>query len=147
MPAKWQRVRIDIPDEYKPIDRERIADLVIEHIVERTQKLRVDKSGKAFPKYSESYIKSLYFKIVGKQKSKIDLTLSGDMLAELKLLSHKHGEILIGFEKGSEENARADGNIRGTYGKQFENIRKKRDFLGIQTKELKRLMNIYERQE
>jgi hypothetical protein len=135
MPAKWQRIRIDIPEHFTPAQREYIADEIIEHIKTRSESGK-DKNGRAFKRYSKSYKESIDFEIAGKT-AKVDLTLSGDMLADLSLLSHKKGSILIGYENGTEENARADGNITGSYGRKSGNIKKARDFLGIQPNKLK----------
>ena len=113
--------------------------------MERTDQGK-DKNGKPFPKYSkksnysESYKKSLDFKIAGKSASKINLQLSGDMLAAITVLKYAKDSVEIGFEKGSEENARADGNIRGTYGQDAPNPRISRDFLGISEKELSKIL-------
>lgn len=106
--------------------------------MERTNK-GVDKDGAKFPGYSKEYMKSLDFKIAGKSKS-VDLQLSGDMLAAIKALKTTRNWVEIGFEKGSEENARADGNIRGTYGKSSPIPGKARDFLGISEKELVKII-------
>lgn len=57
------------------------------------------------------------------------------MLDALSLLSTKPGEIVVGFDKDSDMNGRAEGNILGTYG-QPEPITKPRDFLGITKKDL-----------
>lgn len=116
-----------------------LADLVIEHIVDRTQR-GLDKDGRKFPGYSPEYVKSLDFKIAGKSKGDVNLTLSGDMLAAIDILQDKPGLIRIGFEKGSDENARADGNIRGTYGSDTPSRKKARDFLGLPDKVLEKLI-------
>jgi hypothetical protein len=130
---------IKIPKKYKPDEREAIAYEIIEKIVERTQK-GLDKKGENFKGYSKSYMKSLDFQIAGKGK-KPDLTLSGDMLAEMKLLKHKSGEIVIGYEKGSTENAKAEGNILGTYGQSSPIRGKKRDFLGASRDEMQKILS------
>ena len=130
MGAKWQKLDLEVPPEFTARQRKKVADLVIDHIIERTQK-GYDKDGDKFPPYSEEYTKSLDFRIAGKSKSRVDLTLSGDMLASLELLDSNRGKIRIGFERGSEENARADGNIRGSYGGS-PNPKRARDFLGIE---------------
>ena len=126
-----------IPQNLGPTERLELADLIIEHIYDRTNQ-GVDKNGRSFPKYSKEYIKSLDFKNAGKSPSKVNLQLSGDMLAALKLLNHKSGNLMIGFENGTDENAKAEGNILGTYG--GSGTGKKRDFLGIQPGKLKELI-------
>lgn len=133
-----QKVEIPVPEEFKPRQRVELADLVIEHIINRTKK-GVDKNGKPFPKYSKSYEESLDFKIAGKSKDKVDLQLSGDMLAALTLLKEKRGKLEIGYERGSDENDRAEGNILGSYGGS-PNRKKARDFLGVEKKKLKELI-------
>lgn len=141
MAAQWQRFKVDISDYgLKPKEREEVADLIIERIYERTTRENKDADGRRFPRYSEAYTKSLEFKIAGKSKSNINLELSGDMLASMKLLAEKPKEIVIGFERGSEENAKADGNIRGTYGKNTPDPRRARNFLGITDQELTKII-------
>lgn len=133
-----QKVEIAIPEDLKPDQRKELADLVIEHIVDRTQSGK-DKDGKRFPRYSKAYIKSLDFQNAGKSKSKVDLQLSGDMLAAITLLNEKRGLLKIGFERGAEENDRAEGNILGSYGGD-PNPSKARNFLGIQPSKLRELI-------
>ena len=140
-----QKVEIPIPDDLKPAQRAELADLIIEHIVDRTQR-GLDKEGKRFPGYSKEYIKSLDFKNAGKSRSKVDLQLSGDMLAALTLLTEKKGLLKIGFERGAEENDRAEGNILGSYGRDPDPS-KARDFLGIQKSKLKELIAYVKEQD
>lgn len=147
MPAKHQVVAITIPKEYGPTERQAIAQDVLQFIRKRTQSGRVDKNGKPFPGYSKEYIDSLDFKIAGKSKSAINLTLSGDMLAAMDLQRHEPGKIVIGFQNGTEENARADGNIRGTYGKDRGSKAKARDFLGIGRDDLQKILAAYPKPE
>lgn len=133
-----QKVTIKIPDDLKPIERLELADLIIEHMVERTDQ-GLDKNGRPFPKYSKGYMASLDFKNAGKSKD-VDLQLSGDMLAAIKLLKHGSGELVVGFDRGSAENGKAEGNIKGTYGRASPIPGKKRDFLGIESKKLRELI-------
>lgn len=133
-----QKIELDIPSDLTPSQRLELADLVIEHIVERTQN-GLDKNGAKFKGYSKSYMKSLDFKNAGKSKS-VDLQLSGDMLAALELLNDKNGKIVIGYKRGTTENDKAEGNILGSYGGDPD-PRKARDFLGIDKKKLKELID------
>jgi len=135
-------MRLEIPEDLSPEQRAQLADDVIEYIVDRTKK-GYDWRGRKFPGYSPDYIKSLDFKIAGKSRSRIDLTLSGEMLADLKLISHKPGSLLIGFEAGSESNAKAEGNILGSYGGSPKRSRA-RDFLGITDRDFQRILEPYE---
>lgn len=129
----WKRVKIAIPKGYKPREREAIGSEVVDYIVNRTQN-GLNKNNRNFPGYSDAYKKSLDFKIAGKSNN-VNLTLSGDMLASLKVLSHKNGEIVVGFDRGDKNNnAKATGHITGVYGNSKRV--KKRDFLGITKKDL-----------
>lgn len=121
-----------------PQQRKELADLVIEHIYERTTEEGRDKNGKKFPSYSASYIKSLDFANAGKS-SKVDLQLSGDMLASMQLLKTRPGELVIGYKAGDELNGRVEGNRLGSYGGDPD-PKKARDFLGIQPTKLRELI-------
>jgi len=66
------------------------------------------------------------------------------MLGALTLLNHKSGSITIGYTKDDEfNNAKAEGNIKGTYGQKKPIKGKKRDFLGISNSELKEITDKY----
>jgi hypothetical protein len=124
---------VDLPEGLTRKDRLNIADRIIEEIFDRTTRRNIDKSGIRFPGYSKSYIDSLDFRIAkkaGKSEDKVDLQLSGDMLAALQLLRDNGDSLVIGFDKNTDENDRAEGNILGTYG-QAKSTGKKRDFLGL----------------
>jgi hypothetical protein len=155
MAAKWQRIKVDLSGYDLTIDeKNEVADLIIERIVDRTQQGK-DKDGRRFSGYSQSYKDSLDFKIAGKSPGKVDLQLSGDMLAALAVLDKnkrststpfeegsKKRTVIIGFEPDSEENAKADGNIRGTYGQSKPIPGKARDFLGITDRELDNIIRL-----
>ena len=140
MATKWQKIKVDLSGHGLNEDqRHEVADLVIERIVNRTDQ-GVDKDGKKFAKYSTSYKDSLDFKIAG--KGPVNLQLSGDMLAAIEVLDLTSRSAVIGFEKGSDENAKADGNIRGTYGNPTPIKGKARDFLGISEKDLLKIIKL-----
>jgi hypothetical protein len=66
------------------------------------------------------------------------------MLESIQLLSHKSGEIVIGFDKSDDElNGKAEGNILGSYGGE-PNKKKARDFLGMPKDELDILFDAFE---
>jgi hypothetical protein len=147
MATKWQKIKIDLSGYGLNSDqKDEVADLIIERIVNRTTK-GIDKDGEKFPGYSKSYKESLDFKVAGKSAGKVDLQLSGDMLAALDVLNKTSRSVTIGFEPGSEENAKADGNIRGTYGKPTPDPKKARDFLGISETELSNIIKFVKAQE
>lgn len=130
----WMKTKVAISPSLKPKDRIAISEAVIEYIKNRTLD-GIDKNLEKFPNYTKNYAQ---FK--GVSVSDVDLVFSGDMLSELKLLSHKSGELTIGFEKGSRSNGKAEGNIKGTYG-QPSPVSAPRDFLGISSEEIDALMD------
>lgn len=142
----WQRVKIEIPDTFGPKQREDLGFAILEFIRDRTKSgIGLNASGtrnKSFPAYSKSYMESLDFKIAGKS-SNVDLTLSGDMLDAMDILNHKKGTITIGFENGTVDNAKAEGNILGSYGG-APKPSKARNFLGVTPSELKRIVEAFE---
>lgn len=139
MATQWQKFSISLAKRYTASERQAIADEVITFIRDRVQNDGLDKRNRPLPGYSEAYVKSLAFKIAGKSKGDVNLTASGDMMGSLTLLDNKKGEITIGFEKGSNENAIADGNIRGTYG-HSKPTGPRRDFLGLTKGDLTRIL-------
>lgn len=141
MGAKHQKFTLNL-EGYSPSEREAIVGDVIRTIQKRT-KQGLDKDGKPFPKYTKAYTKSQDFKIAGKT-SKVDLVLSGDMLDSIELLKNAP-KTVVGFERGSTENGKADGNIRGTYGQDspIDGGKYARDFLGLTKAELKSILSKY----
>lgn len=142
MATKWQKIKIDLSGYgLTPDQKDEVADLIVERIVDRTQS-GLDKNGKRFASYSKDYKDSLDFKIAGKAGRPVDLQLSGDMLAALSIIDKTSRSVTIGFENGTEENAKADGNIRGTYGQSKPIPGKTRDFLGISDRELDQIIKL-----
>ena len=145
----WQKVTIPIPEDLGPSERESLGKDIVEFIRQRTESgtgIKETARGVknvSFPAYSKTYIDSLDFKIAGKSKNKVNLTLSGDMLIALDVLSTRKGEVTIGFQPGSEENDRAEGNILGSYGGS-PNPKKARNFLGIAPEDLDALLQNYQ---
>lgn len=139
--ARVTQLPLSLPKGLTKAERLDIADLVIEFIVDRTQRGK-DVNGEPFVKYSPAYQKSLDFVNAGKKKGmKPNLTLSGDMLAALAILDEKDGKIVVGYEKGSDEEGRAEGNILGSYGGEPDK-KKARPFLGIKPDQLKKIIEL-----
>lgn len=145
--ANQQKFTIKVSKKYEEAERLAIGLDVIDQIVKRTQSGK-DKKGKDFKQhkdkgaYSESYRKSLDFKLAGKSNNKVNLTLSGEMLGALEVLETKEGEIVIGIpENDSFNNAKAEGHITGNYG--GKQTAYKRDFLGVSRKELSEITGEY----
>ena len=141
MATKHQKFSLNLQG-YDDVEREAIAIEVIDKIIKRTRQGKDKNGDKLDGKYSKGYEQSQAFKIGGKSKGKIDLTLSGDMLDSIEILKNSK-KVEIGFQKGSVENGKADGNIRGTYGQDKPIPGKARDFLGISDSELQSILRKY----
>ena len=142
-----QKVTIELPPEFKsftPVQRLAVGREILEFIRKRTAK-GLDKDNEKFPKYSKQYTRSLDFENAGKSPSKINLELSGDMMAALKVLKVDSGnKITIGLESGDENNGKLEGNRLGTYGTDTPNPKKARDPLGIDTDDLRKILSQFD---
>lgn len=133
----WTLRTIKVSKKYNAEQRRAIAAEIVDHIKERT-KAGKGKGGQSWTppadKYSKEYKESLDFKFKA-DKSKVNLTLTGDMLDSIKLLGNKEGEITIGIPKSDIDYGKAEGNIRGSYGKSRGSSSKARDFMSISGEE------------
>lgn len=125
---------VSIPKEYSPEERQAIALEIIDYVVSRTER-GLDKNNEKFAKYSKTYAKE-------KGQSNVDLTFSGDMLAELQLLQEKSGKIRVGYDKSYDGLGKVEGNILATYGNDRP-VTKPRDYLGITEKDLEMILAKY----
>lgn len=139
MVAKYIQNKISCPREFSEEQRNTLGQLIIEQIRENCLN-GIDANGKSFVKYSKSYYESLDFEIADKSKNEVNLTLTGDMLASLELISNGDGYIIIGYPEGSEFAGQVEGNQRGTYGRSSPISGKARPFIGIPGKQLKILI-------
>lgn len=138
-----QKFTLKVSRKYDDSALQSIGEDAITRIISRT-KSGQDKRGKDFPGYSSSYTGSKDFKIAGKSKDKVNLTLSNEMLNSMEVLETSPGEIVIGFDANDDfNNGKAEGNIKGTYGKKKPIRGKKRDFLGITRDEKKEILSQY----
>lgn len=121
---------------------ERLGDLIIEEIKMRAEDGIGFKKGSdfTFPKYEKEYEASLDFDNAGKTKGKVDLTLSGDMLAMMEIISASRSKLKIGYSDSNPEQGKAEGNIRGTYGQASPIKGKARPFLGVPKNVLEKLI-------
>lgn len=90
---------------------ERFGQAVLDHITSRTKK-GIDVNGNKFKGYDADYVASDDFKAYGKQKSKINLTQKGDMLAQMDLLKIEGNKIFLGWDDDTER-AKAYNNHVG----------------------------------
>ena len=135
------RFDIELPPGLNKTQRDAIADAVIEHIRQRSE-AGIANNGSKFPRYSKEYTESVDFKIGGKKKNKVDLTLSGDMLAALQVIKDRRDRLTIGYKKDTEEADKAEGNQLGTYGQPTPIKGKARPFLGFVGKERDKLRQL-----
>lgn len=126
---------LSIPSDYSPEERRAIAAEIIDYVITRTENGK-DANGRGFKKYSETYAKE-------KGQTNIDLTFSGDMLSEMRLLKENKGNIRIGYSDEYEGLAKLEGNVLGTYGDENRRNKKPRNFLGITQKDLKSILSKY----
>lgn len=137
MANSWTRVKIKLPKTIKPKERIALADVLLTHIVTRTLNGE-DKNNKKFKNYTEKYADAK-----GVDASDVDLTLDGEMLEALELVSHKSGEITIGYSDPSDDLAgKVEGNRSGFYGNSKK--KKARDFLGITQADLNLILDAYQ---
>lgn len=144
--TEQQKVEIKIPTGFSADQRKAIAIELVDCIIDNTRSGKgVKKKGDYwdyvdFPKYSKEYKKSFEFKIAGKS-SKVDLTLTGDMLDSLMVLdARKKDKLVIGYDKGDPINGKVEGNRIGSYGKPNGDKSKARDFLGISKDDLNAIL-------
>lgn len=143
MTTKWQRFSVDIPKSFTPNERIAISKGIVDHIRERSKKhipLGGPGGKQAFPQYTKKYAEEK-----GVSRGSVDLILDDKMLKAMQLLSQKKGKLLIGYKNGSDENAKADGNHRGTYGKSSPIAGKARPFVGITKKDLKVIVDKFKK--
>lgn len=135
-----QRLKLELPKDLTPKQRDDIGWRVIEYIQRRAtdhNKGFNPDTGREFklPKYTKDYAQKK-----GVSTSDVDLVLSADMFNEMKVLSKKLGEVVVGFDAGSEANAKAEGNQLGTYGQKSPIPGKARPFLGLPKGQLERII-------
>lgn len=143
-----QKVTIRLRKDLGSAQRRAVGLNIIQHIRKRTSEGK-DKTGKPWTgkagEYSKSYQKSLDFKIAKRKGGPVNLELSSEMMNSIKIIDHKKGEITIGFDgRNKKLNAKAEGNILGTYGQDSPIRGKKRDFLGIERAKLAEIQDKYD---
>ena len=102
------QTRLEIPSNLTDSQKAELGEMIVDEIRSRTQR-GIDRYGKQFKGYSEEYRDSLDFKNAGKS-NKVNLTLTGDMLAELSVLDISDDYIMVGYEN-DDIGQQAEGNI------------------------------------
>jgi len=141
---KWTSRKINISKKYSKEERKAIAFDIIAYIQERTKKGKGKDNVKWHPpadKYTKEYRNSIDFKNAKGRQTKVNLKLSGDMLDSVDLLEDTDGQIVIGISESDEDHGKAEGNIRGSYGKPTGSKKKARDFLAISKSEVNKILS------
>ena len=141
--GKNPRLNVEVSNRYNSSEKMAIAQDIVDYLVERSRRGLGPGarpwSGKA-GQYSEEYKNSIDFRISGKNPNRVDLTLSSEMLDSLRANLNR-GKIQIDLEE--EARAKAEGNIKGTYGKKSPIPGKQRNFLDLTSSELRNILANY----
>lgn len=129
---------INIPSGLSPQFKEELGRRIVSEIQDRTAQ-GIDKNSKPFKSYSKPYTDSREFEISNKS-NKVNLEQTGDMLAELSVISIGSSSIVIGYPVGHEDAGKIEGNVIGSFGKKSGDPSKARDFIGLPDKVVKRLI-------
>lgn len=137
MAAKPLKLKIDFAELFgteikDDALRQAIGGAIIDKITERTQS-GVSLKGRPFKGYSNTYVKSLTFKVHGKSKGSVDLTLSGDMLSSMEILDNSPKSLTIGFNNELDNAKAYNHNVGDTL--------PKREFFGVTQKEKLEIKN------
>jgi hypothetical protein len=106
--------------------KQELGKRFIDEIVKRTES-GIDKNGKSFKAYDADYRKSITFKIYKGNQRRVDLHLSGEMLASMDVTKITRTGLVLGFVSDDQE-AKAHGHINGGG---FNNSLPVRDFFGL----------------
>lgn len=131
------RIEIDLTELFgdELLDRQSVRQSLAQEVIDAIVKKAENFGGK----YSDEYSESAEFRAFGKSKSDVNLTLSGQMLSALDVISDNRDKIVIGWEQGSEDGKKAHGNITGKNGQ----VKTKRDFFKLTESELKAIARQY----
>lgn len=124
-----------------PVIRRQIAEDLIEKIEKRTNSgIGVNGTGKEVElksPYSEMYANSDEFKAFGKKKNKVNMKLTGSMMASLNMVNENSKYIEIGID--NEEAPKAYNHMVG-------DTLPKRPFLGLTSKDLDSVKEKYKKE-
>jgi len=126
--------------EARPI-KEAIAQAIIDRIQSRTEAgegVRFSSNGSATPvklksPYSKEYVDSIEFRAAGKKKGQVNMTLTGDMLASMDVLSTSGNAIKIGITD--------DAQIPKAFNHLVGDTVPKRPWFGISKAEMAEILN------
>lgn len=127
---------ISLPQNLNSSQREAIGLDIIEFIVDRT-KNGLDINNQPFAPYKKSYKETFEYKIGHGANSTVNLTLTGELLGTINIISHGVGFVKLGFnDKQAEKKAEWIQSPTGQkFGKQSP-----RKFFGISEKDLNKII-------
>lgn len=128
---------INVPQNLTALQREAIGLDVVDFIIERT-KNGLDINNEPFAPYKSSYKNTFEYKIGHGGNSKVNLSLTGEMLGTISIISHGIGYIKLGFEDA--EAAKKAKWIQAPSG-QKSGKQPPRKFFGISEKDLNKIIN------
>ena len=134
---------VKLDNRYNESERSAIAQEIIDYIKTQTAKGKSPITGKSFNKYSSAYKNSLDFKNAKGSSSKVNLRLSGDMIASIGVLENKDGSLIIGYDESDSEAEKAEGNQIGSYGNSHGSKKLAKPFIGIKKDALEFIKNKY----
>lgn len=121
--------------QYAPEVKESIAQDIIDLILGRTEQGYDRDYKKLKSPYSDSYAKSLAFKVAGKSKNEVNMKLFGDMLGSLDLIKETRTKITIGF--------RDQDQIPKAYNHNVGDTLPKRPFFGVSNSDIEEIVEPY----
>lgn len=130
----------DIPSSLNSQQRELLANKIVTEIRNRT-KSGISPTGKPFKAYTKSYKESMDFEIAGKS-STVNLSQTGDTLADLQVILNTTGKIVVGYPTDYEDTEKIEGLVLGASGKAgvVGNPSRARPFIGLPQSTLKLLI-------
>lgn len=115
---------------------------LINEIRDRTQNKNINRFGNSFKGYTKEYVDSFIFKAFKGGNESVNLTLTGDMMGTMDLLSVTDSFLEIGWNS-SNQAAKAHGHITGKNG---QVPKMQRDFFGLPDTVIKQKAREYESQ-
>lgn len=119
----------DDPDLLENIGNE-IKDYITNRVISKNQGYGGQKLRSP---YSKSYQNSIEFDLFGKSATDINMTMTGDMLGAINIITAEGSDLLIGID--DQNAAKAHGHMTGKNG---EVPKMKREFFGVTMDELKK---------
>lgn len=119
----------DDPDLLENIGNE-IKDYITNRVISKNQGYGGQKLRSP---YSKSYQNSIEFDLFGKSATDINMTMTGDMLGAINIITAEGSDLLIGID--DQNAAKAHGHMTGKNG---EVPKMKREFFGVTIDELKK---------